>query len=157
MKKTFGIICGGVSILLVLSGVSFAGTGEDHMGGEMMGGSSSGMEQASGNRGGDHSHGAHQQHQMQTMDHNMKDQSNHNEIMDRMMNDQEFMNQESDLKPQTVCPVMGGKIDKDVYVDYQGKRVYFCCSSCKDVFLKEPGKYMKKLEEDKVLLEKSPQ
>jgi YHS domain-containing protein len=59
-----------------------------------------------------------------------------------------------DLKPQTVCPVMGGKIDKNEYVDYQGQRVYFCCLSCKAAFLKEPGKYMKKLAEEKVLLEK---
>lgn len=27
---------------------------------------------------------------------------------------------------QTVCPVRGDKIDKNVYTDYQGKRVYFC-------------------------------
>ena len=30
---------------------------------------------------------------------------------------------------QMTCPVEGGKIDKSVYVDYQGKRVYFCCST----------------------------
>jgi YHS domain-containing protein len=65
--------------------------------------------------------------------------------------------EEIDLKPQTVCPVMGGKIDKAVYVDYEGERIYFCCSSCKDEFLKEPEKYMKKIEDDHVLLEKSPQ
>jgi YHS domain-containing protein len=61
--------------------------------------------------------------------------------------------EETDLKPQTVCPVMGGEIDTDVYVDYQGQRVYFCCSSCKEDFLKEPEKYMKKLADDKILLE----
>jgi len=65
--------------------------------------------------------------------------------------------EEIDMQPQTVCPVMGGKIDKDVYVDYEDYRVYFCCSSCKDEFLKEPAKYMKKIEDDQVLLEKSPQ
>lgn len=65
--------------------------------------------------------------------------------------------EEIDLQPQTVCPVMGGEIDENVYVDYQGYRVYFCCSSCKEVFLKEPEKYMKKLAEDKVLLKKTPQ
>ena len=62
--------------------------------------------------------------------------------------------EEIDKHPQTICPVMGGKIDKDVYVDYEGYRVYFCCSSCKDEFLKEPEKYMKKIEDDRVLLEK---
>ena len=60
---------------------------------------------------------------------------------------------QSDLKPQTTCPVMGGKIDKDVYVDYQGQRVYFCCASCKENFLKDPEKYFEKIEKDGVLLE----
>ncbi len=34
----------------------------------------------------------------------------------------------ADPKPQTTCPVLAGKIDKNVYADYQGKRIYFCCS-----------------------------
>ncbi len=29
-------------------------------------------------------------------------------------------------KPQTVCPVRGEKIDRNIYTDYQGKRTYFC-------------------------------
>ena len=59
----------------------------------------------------------------------------------------------NELSPQAVCPVMGGKIDKDVYVDYQAQRIYFCCPSCKEAFLKDPGKYMRKIADDKVLLE----
>jgi YHS domain-containing protein len=59
-------------------------------------------------------------------------------------------------KPQTECPVLGGKIDKSVYTDYQGKRIYFCCSACIDDFKKDPEKYLKKLEEQGVTLEKSP-
>ena len=46
---------------------------------------------------------------------------------------------------QTTCPVMGGEIDKNVYVDYQGKRVFFCCKMCVDKFKEDPEKYMKKL------------
>jgi YHS domain-containing protein len=60
---------------------------------------------------------------------------------------------EKELKNQTTCPVMGGKIDRDVYVDYQGQRVYFCCPSCKETFLKDPEKYFEKIEKDGVLLE----
>ena len=60
---------------------------------------------------------------------------------------------EIELKPQTVCPVMGGNINKALYVDYQEQRIYFCCSSCSEIFLKEPEKYMKKLADKKVLLE----
>jgi YHS domain-containing protein len=58
--------------------------------------------------------------------------------------------------PQTLCPVMGGKIDKKVYADYQGKRVYFCCSSCREDFKKDPEKYIKKLEDQGVAIEKAP-
>jgi YHS domain-containing protein len=48
-------------------------------------------------------------------------------------------------KVQTNCPVMGGKINKDIYTDYKGKRVYFCCGGCPSEFKKNPEKYMKKL------------
>ena len=50
-------------------------------------------------------------------------------------------------KPQTLCPVMGGEINKDIYVDYQGMRVYFCCAACKEPFLKEPEKYLQQMRE----------
>jgi len=58
--------------------------------------------------------------------------------------------------PQTTCPVLGGKINKDLYADYQGKRVYFCCAACADEFKKDPAKYVKKLEDAGVTLEKTP-
>ena len=61
--------------------------------------------------------------------------------------------EKEELKPQTVCPVMGGKINKDVYVDYQSQRLYFCCPGCKEPFLKDPEKYMKKIADENVLLE----
>jgi YHS domain-containing protein len=50
------------------------------------------------------------------------------------------------LKPQTTCPVMGGAIDKNQYVDYKGKRIYVCCPDCIDKVKKNPEKYIKKLE-----------
>ena len=43
---------------------------------------------------------------------------------------------------QTQCPVLGEPIDPNVYLDYQGRRVYFCCPMCKDTFLKDPAKYL---------------
>lgn len=46
---------------------------------------------------------------------------------------------------QTVCPVTGQKIDKNIFVEYKGKKVYFCCADCKAVFEKEPEKYIAKL------------
>ena len=59
-------------------------------------------------------------------------------------------------KPQTNCPVMGGTINKQIYSDYQGKRVYFCCPSCVPEFKKDPEKYIKKLEDQGIVLEKAP-
>lgn len=56
-------------------------------------------------------------------------------------------------KPQSTCPVMGGKIDKSVYADHDGKRVYFCCADCKGTFLEDPAKYMKKVEANGETLE----
>ncbi len=46
---------------------------------------------------------------------------------------------------QTMCPVMGGAIDKSIFVEYKGKKVYFCCPSCKGEFEKDPEKYISKL------------
>jgi rhodanese-related sulfurtransferase/YHS domain-containing protein len=49
--------------------------------------------------------------------------------------------------PQTVCPVMGGRIDKNVYTDHEGQRIYFCCPACKPAFEKDPDKYLQKMKE----------
>ena len=46
---------------------------------------------------------------------------------------------------QTTCPVMGNPIDKNIFVEYQGKKVYFCCKACPDVFKADPAKYLAKL------------
>ena len=39
----------------------------------------------------------------------------------------------------------GNKIDKNVFVEYKGKKVYFCCADCKAKFLADPEKYVAKL------------
>jgi YHS domain-containing protein len=46
---------------------------------------------------------------------------------------------------QTVCPVMGGTVNKEIFVEYKGKKVYFCCPSCVGEFQKDPEKYISKL------------
>lgn len=51
-----------------------------------------------------------------------------------------------DEKGQILCPVMGNPINKEIYVDHKGKRIYFCCEGCTNEFEKDPEKYMKKLE-----------
>ena len=47
---------------------------------------------------------------------------------------------------QKTCPVMeGNPIDPNIFVEYEGQKVYFCCESCKAKFLADPGKYVSKL------------
>ncbi len=43
---------------------------------------------------------------------------------------------------QTICPVMGNNINKEIFVEYEGKKVYFCCPGCIDEFNKNPEKYL---------------
>ncbi len=57
---------------------------------------------------------------------------------------------------QENCPIMGGPVDKEVFVDYNGKRVYFCCDGCNTTFLEDPATYLKKMKEEGVILEDAP-
>jgi YHS domain-containing protein len=46
----------------------------------------------------------------------------------------------------TYCPVMTDmQTNPDIFTDYKGKRVYFCCNNCKAAFGREPEKYLAKL------------
>jgi len=49
------------------------------------------------------------------------------------------------LKPQTTCPVQGDPINKKLFVDYKGKRIYVCCEGCSAQVQKDPELYIKKL------------
>lgn len=47
---------------------------------------------------------------------------------------------------QTTCPVMeGNSINKNIFVNYEGKKVYFCCAGCEKTFLADPAKYTAQL------------
>lgn len=46
---------------------------------------------------------------------------------------------------QTTCPVSGKPIKTDKLVEYEGKKVYFCCGGCPDAFKADPAKYTAKL------------
>ncbi len=46
----------------------------------------------------------------------------------------------------TYCPVMPDmQTNPEIFTDYEGKRVYFCCNNCKASFGKEPEKYLDQL------------
>lgn len=61
----------------------------------------------------------------------------------------------NEAKEQTTCPVMGGKINKDLFVEHEGKKIYVCCKGCIAAIEKDPEKYLAKLEKEGVVLEKS--
>lgn len=58
-----------------------------------------------------------------------------------------------ELKNQTHCPVMGGKIDSTVFTDIQGQRVYHCCPACIPKIKADPDKYFKKAAAQGVIFE----
>ncbi len=50
---------------------------------------------------------------------------------------------------QMICPVTGEAFsvnEKTSFIEYAGKKYYFCCPACKDEFQKEPGKYASKTD-----------
>lgn len=50
---------------------------------------------------------------------------------------------------QKTCPVMrGNPINPEIYVDYNGRRIYFCCNMCPPQFKADPEKYLKIVDED---------
>jgi len=59
-------------------------------------------------------------------------------------------------QPQKLCPIMGNEINKAEYEDFEGKRVYFCCSECKKAFVKDPKKYINEMEAKGIVLDKAP-
>lgn len=50
---------------------------------------------------------------------------------------------------QTLCPVMKSPINKELFIEYQGKKVYFCCPGCEDEFKKNSEKYLPELPQFK--------
>ena len=49
---------------------------------------------------------------------------------------------------QKLCPVTDDPINPDIFVDYNGRRIYFCCGACPAEFKKDPEKYVKKVDEE---------
>ena len=51
---------------------------------------------------------------------------------------------------QEMCPIMGQPINKELYTEYKGKKVYFCCEGCKEKFEANPEQYLAKLPQFQV-------
>ena len=60
-------------------------------------------------------------------------------------------------KKQTHCPVMQRyEIDNSLYIDIKGYRIYTCCKGCINQIRANPDKYIKRLEDRGVMIEKAP-
>ena len=60
-------------------------------------------------------------------------------------------------QPQTTCPVMkGSPVNKSLYVDANGYRIYVCCGMCQKTVQADPAKYIAQLQAEGVELEKAP-
>lgn len=53
----------------------------------------------------------------------------------------------TELAAQTTCPIMGGDINKELYVDHDGKRIYVCCGACLSKVKEDPAAAIGKLKE----------
>jgi hypothetical protein len=59
-------------------------------------------------------------------------------------------------KPQTVDVLTGDAIDRNLYGDYDGKRVYFCHPGSKTRFESNAAENLQKIKEKGIVLEKAP-
>lgn len=51
---------------------------------------------------------------------------------------------------QKTCPIMvNNPINKKLFTEYKGKKVYFCCPGCKPKFEADPAKYIASLPQFK--------
>ena len=48
-------------------------------------------------------------------------------------------------KVQVTCPVSGKPVDKKVFIEKDGKKIYFCCKECPPQYEKDPAKFAGKL------------
>ncbi len=60
------------------------------------------------------------------------------------------------VRLQTHCPMMGGVIDREVFTDVDGKRIYFCCAACIEPFLEDPAALIAKMEDTGITFAEAP-
>jgi len=63
----------------------------------------------------------------------------------------------SEVKAQTTCPVMDAKVNKKLFVDTKGYRIYVCCRGCIAKVKADPDKYIEKITAKGETLEKTPE
>lgn len=58
---------------------------------------------------------------------------------------------------QTIDAFSGKQVNKSIFADYKGKRIYFCCNQSKEDFNVNPEKYLTEFRRQGVTLEDSPE
>ncbi len=58
--------------------------------------------------------------------------------------------------PQTACPIMGGRINKNLYVDCGDKRIYMCCPGCRSAIRRDATRIIAQLEAKGIALDRVP-
>jgi hypothetical protein len=61
-----------------------------------------------------------------------------------------------EIKAQTTCPIAGGAIDKKLYVDAKGYRIYVCCAGCIAKVKADPDAALAKIKANGETAEKAP-
>lgn len=51
-------------------------------------------------------------------------------------------------KKQTKCPIMGATINKNLFIDTNGVRIYACCSGCIEQIKSNPEAAIKKIKDN---------
>jgi len=57
---------------------------------------------------------------------------------------------------QKLCPVMNEPINPNLYVDFEGKRIYVSCTHSLDIVKANPKKFVRQLEAEGITLEPAP-
>ena len=60
------------------------------------------------------------------------------------------------LKFQTTDALSGKPINKSIYIDYKGKRIYFCCDGSRSNFNMDSKKYIRAFQDQGITLEDAP-
>jgi len=53
---------------------------------------------------------------------------------------------------QSRCPITGEPVNRDLFVDHAGKRIYVCCAGCLAEVSRNPEKYVRELESQGITL-----
>jgi len=60
-------------------------------------------------------------------------------------------------KPQTKCPIQGEEINKKLFVDVKGYRIYMCCKGCTAKIKADPDKAIATIRANGEEPEKAPE